>query len=375
MSILKNEKGSALIVALILLAVVACLGAAISHTVQVEIICAKNDYYHKRAFYAADSGVTVASEILKKMEQNDEVTEELNETITNQTLLDDYGSTVECEFEATMTATGLDEHNKPIVLISSTGYYNGAVAVVEAEFRVRDMYSFKVTTPLYVDGLLGGNGASNSALAEWGYCDYDANCDHVAHYDIVSTQDVVIPDPDGTDDINWRGETVCDPCFNHFDLPEGVEETEILAPNTEPDPDASLAEIQASFDDTFENLLKFADPVEPQNNLSLPGDYDDMKVYYYSGEEFRVQNIIEGWGILLIDGDFVLGGNIEWHGIIMVKGESTFDGGGTQEIYGSFFGKGNTTINGRPQFYYDCRVLNAILKEYNNYYMTWWRVV
>jgi len=65
-SILKNEKGSALIIALIIMTLLTLLGIAATTTSTIETQISSNDRLYKMAFYNADGGVETSKELLEQ---------------------------------------------------------------------------------------------------------------------------------------------------------------------------------------------------------------------------------------------------------------------------------------------------------------------
>ena len=75
MSIFKNEKGSALVVALMIMVLLTLIGLGITRTTDTDVDVSKNDMFHRTAFYHADSGVyTVPKVISQCIENGSEVT-------------------------------------------------------------------------------------------------------------------------------------------------------------------------------------------------------------------------------------------------------------------------------------------------------------
>lgn len=62
-----NRKGSVLIMALILLAVMSVIGATASMSTRTEIIISYNTQVSRQAFYAADSGIEISPKIITKI--------------------------------------------------------------------------------------------------------------------------------------------------------------------------------------------------------------------------------------------------------------------------------------------------------------------
>jgi hypothetical protein len=77
LTVLRNQRGNALVFALLMLVVLTLLGIAALTTTTVELQIAGNDKVTKRSFYAADGGTEMGSELL---EQNIEERSWLDDT-------------------------------------------------------------------------------------------------------------------------------------------------------------------------------------------------------------------------------------------------------------------------------------------------------
>ena len=70
-SILKNDDGSALVYALLILVLLTVLGLSSSRTTVSELKISGNDKLHKIAFFAADSGVSTGRAVLNDLKKAD----------------------------------------------------------------------------------------------------------------------------------------------------------------------------------------------------------------------------------------------------------------------------------------------------------------
>ena len=61
---LRNEEGSMMVIALLVLVILTLIGTTIATTTKVEIQIAGNERYHKIAFHLADSGTMVAPKVI-----------------------------------------------------------------------------------------------------------------------------------------------------------------------------------------------------------------------------------------------------------------------------------------------------------------------
>ena len=85
--------------------------------------------------------------------------------------------------------------------------------------------------------------------------------------------------------------------------------------------------------------------------------------------ELRLNNV-DGYGILLVEGDLQLAGNINWNGIIIVTGTITSTGGGSNaknilgQIYSGSSSLGDSTISGSVVIgYHSCNVKKALSSQ------------
>lgn len=61
-----NEKGSLMVIAIIILMLLTLIGIAITTTASLEMQIASNDRLHKMAFYQADGGIEIGAELLEQ---------------------------------------------------------------------------------------------------------------------------------------------------------------------------------------------------------------------------------------------------------------------------------------------------------------------
>jgi len=68
-----------------------------------------------------------------------------------------------------------------------------------------------------------------------------------------------------------------------------------------------------------------------------------------------------GYGLLLVQGDLVMGGGFVWNGLILVSGNVTFNGGGgAANIRGAILGGSFESVNGGVDLGYDsCKIKEA----------------
>jgi len=75
----------------------------------------------------------------------------------------------------------------------------------------------------------------------------------------------------------------------------------------------------------------------------------------------KMQNVT-GYGILLVEGDLVLGGGFDWNGLVVCTGVLTFNGGGSGvNISGALLAKQTITMNGGVDIRYNsCAIKKAM---------------
>jgi hypothetical protein len=62
----KNESGSVLVLVIMILALLTIIGLTVSRNSSVEVLIANNAMYHQRTFYAAESGIVHAVNLVKQ---------------------------------------------------------------------------------------------------------------------------------------------------------------------------------------------------------------------------------------------------------------------------------------------------------------------
>jgi len=65
-NLINNEKGSLMVIAIIILMLLTLIGIAITTTASLEMQIAANDRLHKTAFYQADGGIEIGAELLEQ---------------------------------------------------------------------------------------------------------------------------------------------------------------------------------------------------------------------------------------------------------------------------------------------------------------------
>ncbi len=104
------------------------------------------------------------------------------------------------------------------------------------------------------------------------------------------------------------------------------------------------------------------------------GDYDNYHVVHCTGD-MHVSGDMTGGGILIVDGDFTCTGQMIWYGLVLVLGDMSFSGGGAGvHIYGSVLVQGGVSaqvVGGQADILYSSATL-ARLASLSPYTVTGW---
>lgn len=97
----------------------------------------------------------------------------------------------------------------------------------------------------------------------------------------------------------------------------------------------------------------------------LIGSPSDYRIVYSDAtvltpdQELDLQNLT-GYGILVVKGDVYFSGNLNWHGLIIASGNTSFYGGGANEknVYGAVLSNTTATLQGKVNITYDSCEIN-----------------
>lgn len=128
------------------------------------------------------------------------------------------------------------------------------------------------------------------------------------------------------------------------------------------------------------NLMERADYVgnEFPTNLAEASTADDPIVIIIEGDlEINNEDLkVPANGILYVDGNLRINGNVEWTGLIITTGNASV-GNGTADITGSLVTgeSAEVDISGTITIQYDCEALNDLFDNLAMYRMTSWRQI
>ena len=383
MKILKpclNESGAVLIIGLIFMAILSIMGTAAYLTTSNELMISGNYKTAKAAFYAAEAGTEEArARLSDDIGQSGTPTKEWRAFIGDADSAEsifDYDSSdsdhslvsslqtdlvytvmirhkTEADIDNDMNSDGDKDdvvlwgdsdgdyvcqenltEGRPIEIIASQGADNRANKTITIEVRSESLF-FKPPAALYVNGNLTKNGVSGNAVGAYGTCD--------PMPDVITTTNASTP----LEASDWpAGTSTPDWLIN--------DETDIYPVGT------IITQLCANF----------TQMISSGNNQTFGTVSSPSGIYCSNGDWSG--NGLNGYGILAINGNFTTGGNISWHGIIIVSGISTFNGGGNQSIYGAVIANSVTTINGQPDIYYDCDFIDNLDEDNSRYEACSW---
>ena len=116
-----------------------------------------------------------------------------------------------------------------------------------------------------------------------------------------------------------------------------------------------------------------------QSNPSTSGwgSITDYKVVYIQGGDLHLSGQNSGGGILLVDGDLLVSGQFTWYGVIICMGNIDFTGGGNGiHVYGCVMTQGSISasgsVSGQADLFYSSQTISK-LSEMNSYMVALWR--
>lgn len=127
------------------------------------------------------------------------------------------------------------------------------------------------------------------------------------------------------------------------------------------------------------NLIPIADYVGPWSDdvkaMIESSTEDDPVVIVLTGDTTLNNSVaFDGYGILFVDGNIEMRGNITWHGPLMSSG-AAFVAAGTCTVDGALITGESTEVEvaGTANINYNCDILNKMYNKKSRYRMKWWR--
>ena len=116
-----------------------------------------------------------------------------------------------------------------------------------------------------------------------------------------------------------------------------------------------------------------------QSNPSTSGwgTASDYKVVYIRGGDLHLSGQNSGGGVLLVDGDLKVSGQFTWYGLIICMGNIEFTGGGNGiHVYGCVMTQGSVSasgsVSGQADLFYSSQTISK-LSEMNSYTVALWK--
>ncbi|MCJ7615778.1 MAG: pilus assembly PilX N-terminal domain-containing protein [Desulfobacterales bacterium] len=226
---------------------------------------------------------------------------------------------------------GVNEPNittgENIYLVTSYGYSGASTKIIEVEAAINP--GPPIEAALYARGDVTGNGTALSV-------DGNDNCGAASPKPTIYTLSPSTTILNGTPALSPTG-----PEDGPIDIDISAAINNLRASATEV---ITEDESNAIYGDASNFIACYSDTSDPYNvnGLSLSG--------------------VTGFGILLIEGDLILGGGFNWNGLILVTGTLVFNGGGLGvNIQGAVLANQTIDINGGVNIKYDsCMVDNSL---------------
>jgi len=349
---LNNQRGSMIVVVIMLLALLSIMGVSSIRTSNTELEIASNNLILKRCFYNAESGISstlkLLPSVLNNEDQIDNATLDWQGNISNADTPPFYNVSIKHKtqsgkvlFYGDTNGDYLLEYNTsgigyPVEIIESLGTdYRGGKVIVNVGVRYEEAFPMPKAA-LWVGDDVYANGVSGSVLGE-GPPGEEAECNHDV-YDILYNSPLSV--------IDYSGDT--------------GSETKI-------EQDSSL------YPYFLINNYFIRSPLlsESQYSNETFGSPEQPKVFRAKGDlEIRAS---DGYGILLVDGNLEVKGDFLWHGLIIINGNFRFSGGGNKAVYGAVIAMGSAVrMDGGVDIYYDCKSLYKLRRNLSSYKKLWW---
>ena len=102
---------------------------------------------------------------------------------------------------------------------------------------------------------------------------------------------------------------------------------------------------------------------------------DSPVIVAITDPDIHISGNCEGYGLLYTIQDLTITGTVSWHGLVLVDGDSEMKGGGSGiTVDGAMVVNGNTTaLYGNVEVQYNCKMLNDVNDKLSGYRMTSWR--
>ena len=94
------------------------------------------------------------------------------------------------------------------------------------------------------------------------------------------------------------------------------------------------------------------------------GDINDFKVTYIGGDAGTVSGQIEGSGVLVIDGNVHISGQLTWYGLVIVLGDLQMTGGGSEiHIFGSIMVESESVVGCNADIWWSQEAIDKVYQD------------
>ena len=417
--VLKDERGVALVVALLFLTLLSLLGIAGIITSSTDTKIAGNSLSSAKAFYNAEAGAEEARIRLKGSQPSDKIVKDPNYpdskwsayilTSSSWTTSNDpdYASYNSASYR-NYIPTSTSQSNTTVQINSLQSNISYWVKVKHKTEYDAEQEGHTTSNPHYSD--LDGNTAGGHTLASPGSIIYygyrDSTSTTMEEFTSSSTPSTSLAEPveivraygssggstkvvetqvrrlrgapvvgalygntiGGNGNVTVDGRDNCGASSNLPALAFVTSETLSTGGSVELLPDENETDQVAAI-----NLTERVDTLQTKATNTLTADQTnytvgsttDYRIVYCNANalspdsELDINNLT-GYGTLVVRGNVSFSGTIEWHGIIIASGNVEFSGGGTRNIYGAVLANSTATLQGTVNITYDsCEVKKA----------------
>ncbi len=297
---------------------------------------------HKREYDAEQAGHTVAS---NHYYDGDGDTSTHSASAPGNIIYHGYGDPSNPTTIVKFT-TGSTTDSQPVEVISAYGlssnYQGQSTQIIEVEV-VRNPGP-PINSALYAKGDVTGNGSSMNING-------NDNCGATAAKPPVYTMSPSVVILNGTPTLAGNPSTPQSGTEN-IDIESFVDQLKDSATQTLTSDQSGVA-----FGNSSDFVTVYSDTANPLNINGL-----------------KLQNVT-GYGLLLVEGDLVLGGGFAWNGVILVTGTLTFNGGGSGiNITGAVLANQTVDVNGNVFIQYDSCMKEKALNAVGMQILSWRKV-
>ena len=362
---MNNEKGYVIISTMLILCLLTIIGITSLNTSITESHISTNALIYEMNFYASESGIAIGP-LWAKSETNYPETEWGNIDFAGNSDVMELSNGTAFDFEVT-----------PQVKIDPADGVKKVLRYGDINADFMDELNFTIGRPLIEvvsDGTHTGRGGLARIKATYSF----------APAFVIPEAALWVENPDKTD---FKGnatiigdssdESVC------ADVPDMVYHLNPLNPLDQPKHygdsfDHELSGGMYPYGPVKDSLTKRADYIGDTfpTDLAETSTPDNPVIIILTGD-IQINNEdlkVPAYGVLYIDGNLRINGNIEWNGLIVTTGDATV-GNGTANIKGSLVTGENADVEltGTIVVEYDCSTLNDLFNKFSGYRMTSWR--